>query len=101
MIALDTAALFGWTLEQVLGLTWPQFNEVTTRLESLRYRRALHEVFFGTAAAIDRETKENLFKSTPGLLCEATVKLTFTPEQLAIAEARANEYLKEKNVQRG
>lgn len=79
-----------------MGLTWPQFVEISSRLTALRYRRALHEVFFGVAAALDRDSRDNLFNSTPDLLHEASAPAwAFTPEQLAEAERRAEEYLKE------
>lgn len=92
LIALEVAAVFGWTLPQVLGLTWPQFNEVSVRAEAIRDRRALHEVFFGVAAAIDKEAKKNLFASAPELLRDPVApKLTFTAEQLEMADRRARE----------
>lgn len=82
----------------MLGLTWPQFVEVTAQLEKLRYRRALCEVFFGTAAVLDQRAKNNLFSCSPTLLRDAAAApvLSFTPEELARAEARAEEYLKQE-----
>ena len=92
LIALEVAAVFGWTLDQVLGLTWPQFSEVSTKTEALRTRRAQCEVFFGVAAALDNGAKDNLFASAPSLLREpAAPVFSFTPEQLEKAERRAQE----------
>ena len=92
LIALEVAAVFGWTLDQVLSLTWPQFSEVSTKTEALRYRRAQCEVFFGVAAALDNDAKHNLFASTPELLRDPAAPIfTFTPEQLEKAERRAQE----------
>ena len=97
LIALEVAAVFGWTLDQVLGLTWPQFTEVSTKAEAIRCRRSLHEVFFGVAAALDSQTKNTLFASAPDLLREPAAPIfTFTQDQLERAEKRAQDYLKGK-----
>lgn len=95
------AAVFGWTLDQVLSLTWSQFAYVSEQLEALRSRRALSEVFFGVAAALSEDYQKKLFDCSPGLLREQRPPVfDFTPELLKAAEARAQEYFARQNKER-
>ena len=87
-----------------MALTWPQFFSISMQLEGLRYRRAFYEVFFGVAAVLNSEAKRNLSESVPQILRRSEAPVPeFTPEELVMAEKRAEEYVRKekRDVQRG
>ena len=99
-VALLTCAVLGWSLGEVLSLTWPQFEYITCQLCRIQYNRAKNEVLFGAAAVLGDKTREALLKSAGDFFFddEAPV-LDFTPEQLAAAEVRMDKILAEQEKQ--
>ena len=88
MVAVCIAERFGWTIGEVLSLTFPQFLAVAMKLRRLAYRRALDEVFYGVAAAFaGGEVKERLVKDAGDFL-EAVELPEYTEEELRIAQKR-------------
>ena len=88
--ALLICTVLGWSLQQVLHLTWPQFDYISGQIKRLQYWRAKNEVFFGVAAAFgDKEDKRNLFDSAGDVFVEEPEpELTYTQEELAAAMAK-------------
>jgi hypothetical protein len=90
---------FGWSIGQVLGLTWPQFECVTCNLYKLHYWRAKNEVFFGVGAAFGGEkSRRNLFDCAGGFVLDpgGGEAMPYTPEALAAAEARMADELRRR-----
>ena len=85
-------AVLGWSLQQVLGLTWPQFEYISCKLHRLQYQRAKNEVHFGVCAALGgSRNRENLLKSAGDFLMdEPEPELTYTQEELEAAMAKAD-----------
>lgn len=77
-------SVLGWSLQQVLNLTWPQFVYISCELHRLQYQRAKNEVHFGVCAALGGETnRKNLIDSAGDFFLEE--KQTYTKEDLAAA----------------
>lgn len=89
--------MFGWTLQQVFGLTWPQFCNVSALLYKVQFQRAKNEVYFGVCAAIGGEDSQKcLMKSAGSFLKEDETKLEYTEEEYKAAEARLAEIIKKR-----
>ena len=78
MVAICIAERFGWTVGEVLSLTFPQFLAVATKLRRLAYRRALDEV------------KERLVKAAGDFLEDAELP-EYTEEELREAQRKMDE----------
>lgn len=88
MVAICIAERFGWTIGEVLSLTFPQFLSVAMKLRLLAYRRALDEVYYGVAAAFaGGEVKERLVKAAGDFLDEAKLP-EYTEEELREAQRK-------------
>lgn len=87
------ANAFGWTIDDVLALTWPQFEYITCNINRLQYWRAKNEVFFGVTAALGSDkNRENLFDCAGDFFIrQPEPDMSYTPEELAAAEARMAE----------
>ncbi len=96
-IALTICAVFGWTLQQVFALTWPQFEKISFEVESLQFARAKNEVYFGICAALGGgKSQENLMDAAGSFVTEEEPELEFTEEELRMAEERMAEELRKR-----
>lgn len=91
-IALMICSLLGWSLQQVLNLTWPQFEYISLQLYRLQYQRAKNEIHFGICAAMDSKNRKTLLGIAGDLFMdEPETDLTYTKEELDAAMAKADE----------
>jgi len=96
--ALLIAHVFGWTIRQVLQLTWPQFEYISLNICRIQYWHAKNEVFFGVSAAFGSEKSKNtLFDSAGDFFIRQEPDMSYTPEQLAAAEARMAEIQRKRS----
>ncbi len=97
--ALLIAHVFGWTIPQVMALTWPQFEYITYNICRLQYWHAKNEIYFGISAAFGSDkNRDNLFDCAGDFFLKAPEPdMSYTPEQLAAAEARMAEIQRKRS----
>ena len=90
---------FGWRIADVLNLTWPQFEYISTNIARLGYWRAKNEVFFGVTAALGGEdSKKNLFACAGEIVTEPEINMDYTAEDLAAPRKRMQEILAQRRA---
>ena len=100
-VALCICAVFGWTLPDVFALTWPQFFKVILEVRRIQYQRAKNEVYFGVCAAIGGGEAETDLLNEAGsfMLGEEMPELSYTEEELRIAEERMKAIIEARKKQ--
>lgn len=94
-------AVLGWSLDAVLSLTWPQWEYISCQLCRIQYNRAKNEVRFGVCASISAGAAEVLDRSAGDYFFDDAPKLTYTDEELKIAEARMDEINRQREKEEG